>query len=111
MADLIDRLSGESLPSRPKLHGHQFIGGLRLYAEGLKSRGEIAANWDLQGDELTQANAIADIIDIQVGVTAKIIYVLRFESIALLIEDRSDTFYHDGGGNVDKTAVITDAGL
>lgn len=110
MADLIDRLSGESLPSRPKLPAHQFIGGLSLYAEGLVSRGELASNWDLQGAEATQAGLVADEIDLAIGLTNKINYVLRFDAIAMLIEDTADQIYH-AGGIVDKAKVISHTGI
>lgn len=113
MADLIDRLSGESeaLPTpRPKLPVHQFIGGLRLYADGLVSRVEIVANWSLVGAEATQAGLVADVIDAEVGITNKLVYILRFEAIAMLIEDEADTLYRVAGV-VDKTKVILHAGI
>lgn len=113
MADLIDRLSSESLDlpaPRPKLPAHQFIGGMRLYADGLVSRPEIVANWDLVGDEATQSSALADAIDVQAGITDKLNYILRFEAIAMLIEDGEDTIYHTAGA-VDKAKVILHAGL
>ena len=110
MSDLIDRLSGESRPDRPKIHIHQFVGGLRLYAVGTMTRGEIATNWDLQGDEATQASDVADLVDAETGASNKIIYVLRFEAIIMLTEDDDDTFYHTAGA-VNKTKVLADAGL
>ena len=114
MADLIDRLSGESedlVPSRPKMPVHQFIGGFRLYADGgLVSRVEIASNWDLQGDEATQGSALADNVDAATGLTDKLNYILRVEAIAMLVEDREDTIYHVAGA-VDKAKVILHLGL
>ena len=110
MADLIDRLSGESEPARPKMPAHQFVSGLILYALGLVSRSELATNWDLQGDEATQASAVADAIDAEGGAVNKIVFVLRFDSIVLLVEDTEDLIYHTAGV-VNKTKVIADSGI
>lgn len=115
MADLIDRLSGEStdLPTpRPKLSNHQFIGGLRLYANGKISRADLAGNWDLQGSEATQAITIADAIDAAklVGLAETIELMAIVESVAMLIEDGADTIYHTAG-SVNKAKVIVDLGL
>lgn len=114
MADLVDRLSGESeflVPERARLPIHQFIGGQRLYALGLLSRSEIASEWDLQGDEITQAVAIADIIDAQVGASAKMIYIARVESIAVLLGHLDDRLYHLPNGSVDKAKAEGDLGI
>lgn len=115
MADLIDRLSGESenLPTpRPKLSNHQFIAGLRLYANGKINRSELANNWDLTGNEATQATTIADAIDTAIiaGLAETIEFVSVVESIAMLIEDDEDTIYHTAG-SVNKAKVATDLGL
>lgn len=114
MADLIDRISGESVgmtPSRPKLPVHQFTGGLRLYCYGLKTRVQVATNFDLQGTEATQAGALADRIDAQTGIAVKIAYALRIEAVAMLMEQDNDTFYHNPDGTINKTAVLADLGI
>lgn len=107
MADLIDRISGASEPDRPKINLHRFIAAQRLYALGEWTRAEIAAAFDLQGDEATQGAALANKIDAQVGATNKTLYILRSESVLMCVEDGSDTLYHSGGA-VNKAKVYED---
>lgn len=110
MADLIDRLAGVD-PTRPKIPAHQFIGAFRLYAYGLKTRLQIATYFDLQGSEATQATALADAIDAVTGVAAKVAFCMRAEAVAVLLEYPGDTFYHNGGGAINKAAVQADLGI
>ena len=113
MADLIDRLSGESMdmdPARDKLPIHQFVGAMRLYAHGILSRSEISTAFDLQGSEVTQAGLISDVVDAEAGVANKVAQVLRFEAIMFLVEDDEDTIYHTSG-SVNKSKVQTDSGI
>lgn len=107
MTDLIDRLSGESGEVRPKINIHRFIAVERLYAFGEWTRSEIATEFDLQGDEATQGNALADKIDAQVGIANKALYILRAESVFMCVEDKQDTFYHSAGV-VNKAKVYED---
>jgi hypothetical protein len=107
MADLIDRISGASEPGRPKINLHRFIAAQRLYALGEWTRAQIAAEFDLQGDEATQGAALADKIDAQTGASNKTIYILRAESVMMCIEDGSDTLYHSAGA-VNKAKVYED---
>ena len=107
MADLIDRISGESVPDRPKINLHRFMAAERLYALGEWTRAELAAEFDLQGDEATQGATLADNIDAQVGAQDKALYILRVESVCMCIEDGQDTLYHSGGV-VDKAGVLED---
>lgn len=104
MADLIDRISGASSPTRPKLNLHRFMALERLYALGEWSRAQIATELDLQGDEATQ---LANKIDAETGATNKTIYILRVESVCMCIEDGQDTLYHTGGA-VNKAKVYED---
>lgn len=114
MADLIDRLSGESeemIPERPKLPVHQLVGGFRLYAHNVLTRAEISTEFDLQGSEATQAGLIADTIDAETGVANKVAQVLKLEAIMFMVENSEDTLYHNEDGSVDKTRVQTDGGF
>lgn len=65
MTDLIDRFSGESLPNRPKINSHRWIGAQRLYAANEFSRQDLITEFDMTGqtDELRQAGQLADNID------------------------------------------------
>lgn len=110
MADLIDRLSGESEPDRPKIRVHQFIARFRLYVGGQITKPQASQDLDLQGDELTQATQIVNNVDAAVGATAKTAYVLRVESIAMLLEIRNDTLLHDDG-IVDKVTTKAMLGI
>jgi len=110
MADLIDRISGENV-ARPKILVVQFVGGFELYAMGLVTRQEVADDWDLQGDEQTQAIALADNLDAEAGINNKLIYLTKIHSISALIENDNDTMYHNPDGTVDKTRVIADMGF
>lgn len=105
MADLIDRIAGTT--ERPKINLHRFIAVERLYALGEWSRAQIAAEFDLQGDEATQASTLADKIDAQTGATNKTLYILRVESVCMCIEDGDDTLYHVDGA-VNKAKVYED---
>ncbi len=114
MADLIDRLSGvaeDMDPARDKIPIHPFLGAMRGYAQGNVSRAEISTQYDLQGAEATQATAIADAIDAEVGVADKVVFVLGLEGIMFLVEDDEDTLYHAEDGSVDKTRVQADGGF
>ena len=106
MADLIDRISGEAT-DRPKINLHRFMAAERLYALGVWTGAEIVAEFDLQGDELTQAGQLKAQIDAQVGAEAKALYILRVESVCMCLEDHDDTLYHTGGV-VDKAQVYED---
>lgn len=107
MADLIDRISGED-DTRPKINLHRFMGAERLYAFGEWTRAEIAAEFDLQGDEATQGSALADNIDAVPQADAKALYILRVESVCMCLEDSDDRLYHYQDGAVDKAKVLED---
>ena len=42
MADLVDRISGASVPDRPKINLHRFMAAERLYALGEWTRLQLA---------------------------------------------------------------------
>lgn len=110
MADLIDRLSGLD-QTRPKISIHQFFGGMRGYVSGVISASEIVQDWDLQGAELTQAVAIRNEIDARPSASAKVLYVLRCEAVAFLLENSDDTIYHTDPLTIDKARVAVDLGI
>jgi hypothetical protein len=84
MADLIDRMAfGEEITGRPKLTNHQFMAYMVLYALGFATRAEVSTAWDLQGEEATQANQLADEIDTQPDAHSKHRYVDRVDALAL----------------------------
>jgi hypothetical protein len=105
MADLIDRISGDT--DRPKINLHRFIAYERLYAMGEWSRSQIATEMDLQGAEATQAAQIADQIDGKANLGEKVIYIARVESVLMAVEDHQDTFYHSAG-SVNKAKCYED---
>jgi len=112
MTDLIDRISGEG---GEKIPIHQFFGVLRLFAGGVKTLAEIKAAaqsmWNLTGDELSQAQELADNVSSKSSGIAKVSYILRIEAIAMLLESGSgDTLYYSSG-DVDKSVVKTDMEL
>ena len=107
MADLIDRIAGTT-DERPKINLHRFIGVERLYAFGVWTRAEIAAEFDLQGDEATQAGALADQIDSNVQPSNKALYILRVESVCMCLEDHDDRLYHNPDGTVNRAKVYED---
>ena len=107
MADLIDRISGVDNNTRPKINLHRFMGIERLYAFGEWTRLQISTEFNLEGEEATQAGQIADNIDAQTGASNKVLYVARVESVFMCLEDREDTFYHSGSA-INKTKVYED---
>lgn len=109
MADLIDRIAGMGMdPPRPKINLHRFIGVERLYAFGEWTRAEVAAEFDLQGDEATQAGQLADEIDGNAKAADKALYILRVESVCMCLEDGSDRLYHNADGSVNRAKVYED---
>jgi hypothetical protein len=86
------------------------MGAFRGYVAGIVTPAEIIADFDLQGEELTMGTALKDNIDAEVGALAKIIYVLKVEGVAFLLDQPNDTIYHTAPGVVDKTRVKTDLG-
>jgi len=109
MADLIDRISGEAT-DRPKINLHRFIATERLYAFGEWTGAELVTEFDLQGDEATQAAQLKAQIDAQTGASNKALYILRVESVLMCIEDHDDTLYHSGGA-VNKAQVYEDLSI
>jgi hypothetical protein len=110
MADLIDRMTfGPEVHGRPKILNHQFNAYLRLYADGTASRNEVATAWDLVGDEITQANQLADEIDALVGGVEKLRYVLIIDAIAMLLDSRDARYV--AGTVIDKVKVKSDMGI
>ena len=107
MADLIDRIAGTD-DTRPKINLHRFMGAERLYAFGEWTRAQIAAEFDLQGDEATQGAALADNIDAQTGASNKALYILRVESVCMCLEDGDDRLYHNQDGTVNRSKVYED---
>jgi len=107
MANLIDRIVGDD-PTRPKINLHRFMGVERLYALGELTGGEIATEFDLQGNEATQAGLLADEIDSQVGASDKALYILRVESVLMCLEDHDDRLYHNPDGSVNTARVYED---
>lgn len=111
MADLIDRITfHERITGRPKLNNHAFNGWLRLYAEGLRTRVEVAAAWDLQGDELAQANALANNIDAETGAVNKMRYVMLVDGISMML-DGGDPEYVSSPSTIDKSKAKADLGI
>ena len=107
MADLIDRIAGTT-DERPKINLHRFMAAERLYALGEWTGAELAAEFDFQGDELTQAIQLKDQIDAQTGAANKTLYILRVESVIMCLEDRDDRLYHSTDGTVDRSKVYED---
>lgn len=107
MADLIDRLAGTTI-ERPKINLHRFMAAQRLYALGEWTRAALAAEFSLQGDEVTQATILADRIDAQTGAANKTLYILRLESVMMCLEDGSDRLYHNADGTVNRAKVYED---
>lgn len=107
MADLIDRIAGTT-DTRPKINLHRFMAAERLYALGEWTRGEIASEFDLQGDEATQAAQLADRIDAETGASDKAIYIMRVESVSMCVEDGTDRLYHNTDGSLDRPKIYED---
>ena len=110
MADLIDRMTfHEDKTGRPKISNHQFSGYMILYALGLATRGEVATAWDLQGDELVQANLIADEVDDILKADDKHRFVDRMDAVAMLLDSRDARYVT--GETIDKVKVKADIGI
>jgi len=73
-----------------------------------RTRAEIAAAFDLQGAEATQAAALADRIDGQSVTNNKMLYILRVESVMMCLEDHEDRFYHNADGTVNRAKIYED---
>jgi|MudIll2142460700_1097286.scaffolds.fasta_scaffold00002_167 hypothetical protein len=117
MADLIDRLTHESIemvPSRPGINVHAFTGGLALYVAGAWTAAEFVQAWDLQGAELTQANAVRAVMDSKANATLKMIYLWKVTAACLVLSSPPDmdapnpSPYFDASGNVNKARIASD---
>lgn len=117
MADLIDRLTHVSItmtPPRPGINVHAFTGGLALYTAGAWTAGEFAQAWDLQGAELTQANAVRAVMDSKATVTLKMVYLWKVTAACLVLSSPPDSDapdpspYFDVSGNVNKARIAAD---
>lgn len=105
--DLVDRLSGEStehIPSRPRIVAHLFTGYLGMYMDGTITGAQAVQDLDLQGDELTQAQALISVIDGK-NALQKVIFLLRVDGVVLCLQTDGDTLFHTGGV-VNKADVI-----
>ena len=107
MADLIDRLAGTTT-ERPKINLHRFVGAEQLYALGEWTRQQIAAEFDLQGDEAAQGVQLADAIDVASPALNKLIYIMRVNSVLMCMEDGDDRLYHNPDGTVNRAKVYED---
>ena len=107
MADLIDRLAGTTT-ERPKINLHRFVGAEQLYAVGVFTRAEIAAEFDMQGDEATQGVQLANAIDAASPALNKLIYIQRVNSVLMCVEDGGDRLYHNQDGTVNKAKIVAD---
>lgn len=84
MADLIDRLTGLSeqmIPPRPKITIHEFEAHFGLFGAGKWTAAEAQVGLDLQGDELTQATLVVNVMNSK-NATGKIAYALVVQSVA-----------------------------
>lgn len=88
MADLLDRLSHLSedmTPPRPSISVHAFASSVVMYATGNFTASEMVDTYDLQGDEITQANQVRAVIDSKATPLDKIIYVNKVVAVTILI--------------------------
>lgn len=116
MADLIDRLTHLSegmIPRRQGIAVHAFAADIRMYIAGKRTAQEMIQVYDLQGDELTQANQIRTIIDAK-NTTQKIVYASVLDAVCLLLGHPPDldypvpNVYFNADGSVIKSRVRTD---
>jgi len=84
------------------------MGVERLYAFGEWTRAQIAAEFDLQGDEAVQGTQLANQIDSNVQPSNKALYILRVESVCMCLEDGDDRLYHNPDGTVNRAKVYED---
>lgn len=114
MADLIDRLTfDEAITGRPHIPSHTFSSYLGLYAFGLiADKADIVTAWDLQGDEATQANAIATEIDGLATAQEKHRFYDRVLVVVHLLNAGDQRYSIDRvAGTLNKTLVQTDLGI
>lgn len=107
MADLVDRIRGKPDLGRPKIPVSQLYGALVLVSEGEMTEAEAKQDFDLQGDELTQANAILAVLDARTTAIGKIRYAMKFFSVSAILEqgETEDTIYNNPDGTINKTRV------
>lgn len=110
MADLIERLTfNEEHTGKYKIPGHSFHYYMNLYALGLVSKVGFATKFNLEGDEVTQANLIADEIDARTDPCQKSIYVHRIQTVAGLLNVGDERYSIDYiEGTINKELVSSD---
>jgi len=113
LADLIDRIRGKRDLGRPKIPAAQFFGSYVLVATGDMTRAEAKDDYDLQGEELTQADALLDKLESKATTIAKIVYTLKILSVSALLErgETEDSIYNNPDGTINKTRVKADLEL
>ncbi|KYK25806.1 hypothetical protein AYK26_07690 [Euryarchaeota archaeon SM23-78] len=112
MADLIERLAFHDIDGRPKIPGHRFDAYFKLYASGKRSASELNTYLDLQGDEITQAQAVLTHYDGLTTNDAKLKYVLQVEGVCVLLNTRDPEYVIDQATKtIDKAKVQSDLDL
>jgi len=106
MADLIDRIVGP--PGTDVIDVHILTSAYDLYLEGVFTKGEIASYFSLVGQEITDADAIADVIDAKSNVTNKMRYFLKLQAVFLAITDGVPRYWTTFPTTPNKPNIKTD---
>ena len=107
MTDLIDRIAGVN--SADKISIHHLTSQYRLLAEDIRTGGEVVAEFNLVGQEITDANAVLAELDSQSNVTDKMRYILKIDAVFISVEARDSRYWTDGVAN--KSVIKADLGI
>ena len=104
MADLIDRIAGTN--GADKISIHHFTSQYRLIAEGIRTPAEVVAEFNLVGQEITDASAVLSVLDAQSNALNKVLYILKMDAVFISVESGDSRYWTDGVAN--KSAVKAD---
>jgi len=104
MADLIDRVAG--INGAEKIAIHHFTSHYRLIAESIITGADTVAEFNLVGQEITDANAILTELNSKLTVVNKIEYILKMDAVFISVEADDSRYWTAGVAN--KSVIKAD---
>ena len=104
MADLVDRIAG--INGADKISVHHFTSQYRLVAEGIRTPAEVVAEFNLVGQEVTDASAVLSVLDAQSNALNKVLYILKMDAVFISVESGDSRYWT--GGVANKSVIKAD---
>ena len=107
MADLIDRIAGTN--GAEKIGIHHFTSQYRLVTEGIRTGAEVVAEFNLVGQEVTDASAILTELNLQSNTLGKVVYILKMDAVFISVEAGDSRYWT--GDVANKSIIKADLGI